>query len=78
MPVYVGIDWAMEHHDVCVTNERADKLGAFRVDHSVAGLERLAQRLAGICPDPGEIHIAIERPDGLLVAALLDRVSVAM
>ncbi len=73
MPVYVGIDWANEHHDVCVTNERADPLGAFRIDHTVAGLELLAQRLAEACPDPGEIHIAIERPDGLLVAALLDR-----
>ena len=45
MPVYVGIDWADDHHDVYVTNEQAGKLAAFRVAHTVEGLGALRQRL---------------------------------
>jgi transposase len=73
MPVYIGIDWADDHHDVCLTNEQAEPLGAFRIDHSIEGLDRLAQRLRELGLAPAQVRVAIERPDGLLVAALLEQ-----
>ena len=69
---YVGIDWAGDHHDVAVTNEQAAEVGRFQVAHSVAGLEALSVRLATIAGGPSGCQVAIERPDGLLVATLLD------
>lgn len=67
------MDWAGEHHDVFVTNERAEKLGAFRIAHSVEGVDLLTQRLRDLGVAPAAVQLAIERPDGLLVAALLER-----
>jgi len=72
MPVYVGIDWADDHHDVYVTNDQAEKLAAFRVAHTVEGLATLRQRLREVSAEPETLQLAIERPDGLLVASLLD------
>lgn len=72
MAIYVGIDWAEDHHDVHITDEQAGKLGAFRIAHTVEGLATLTQRLRAISPQPAGVEIAIERPDGLLVAALLE------
>lgn len=72
MAIYVGIDWASEHHDVYVTNDQAEKLGAFRIGHTVEGLATLKRRVQELCSDPTELRIAMERPDGLLVASLLD------
>jgi transposase len=73
VPVYVGVDWAGEHHDVFVTNERSEKLGAFRIAHSIEGLDLLTRRLREFGAAPAAVQIALERPDGLLVAALLEQ-----
>ena len=70
---FVGIDWAEDHHDVAVTDEGAGLLARFRVAHSVAGLEELVARVAALGADRGEVRVALERPDGLLVANLLER-----
>ena len=73
MAVYVGVDWAGEHHDVFVTNERSEQLAAFRIAHSIEGLDLLTQRLREFGATAAVVQIAIERPDGLLVAALLEQ-----
>ena len=70
----MGIDWAGDHHDVAVTDEGAGLLARFRVEHSVAGLDELVGRLVALGAGPsGEVRVALERPDGLLVANLLER-----
>jgi transposase len=30
--LHVGIDWASDHHDVCLTNDSAQTLAAFRIE----------------------------------------------
>ena len=35
--LYVGIDRASDHHDVCLTNDSAQTLAAFRIAHSSPG-----------------------------------------
>ena len=35
--LYVGIDWASDHHDVCLTNDSAQTLAAFRIAHGSQG-----------------------------------------
>jgi transposase len=68
---YVGIDWATATHAVCVLDRDGGKVAAFTVEHSAAGLSTLVRRLARH-GDPATMPVAIERPDGRLVDALLE------
>jgi transposase len=68
---YVGIDWAGDHHDIAVTDEQAAAVARFQVAHSVDGLAQLGERLVAVAGGPSGCQVAIERPDGLLVATLL-------
>ena len=77
MPVFVGVDWAHDHHDVYVTNERSEQLGAFRIGHSVEGVDDLTKRLRAVGAEPSDVQVALERPGGLQrpggTRALLDQ-----
>ena len=65
---FAGIDWASESHSVCVLDP-AGRI-ALRLDlpHNQEGIERLIRQLKSF----KDIAIAIERPSGLLVDALID------
>jgi transposase len=67
---FVGVDWATANHAVCVLDERGRRVTAFAIDHTAAGFDQLLRRLARL-GDPGRTPVAIERPDGRLVDALL-------
>jgi transposase len=66
-----GIDWASEEHAVCVLDDEGRAVDRFTVAHSAEGLDRLTTRLARH-GDPGDLPVAIERPDGRLVDRLLE------
>lgn len=68
---FVGIDWAACEHAVCVLDQTGRKVAAFTIDHTAAGFARLAARL-GKLGAPERMPVAIERPDGRLVDALLE------
>jgi transposase len=69
---YVGIDWAAENHAVCVLDDRGRVAGAFTIAHTADGFADLARRLARLSGDASQVPVAIERPDGRLVDALLE------
>jgi transposase len=71
MPVFVGLDWGGSSHAVCVLDAVGKILDRFAVDHDRDGLANLIVRLNRHGP-PGETPIAIERPSGLLVDALVE------
>lgn len=68
---YTGIDWAAETHAVCVMDAAGKVVARFTIAHSAEGLERLVRKLAGL-GDPADMPVAIERPSGALVDALLE------
>lgn len=68
MPAVCGLDWASEHHDFCIQTEAGELLTERRVAHDEAGVRALLSVLAEHAVEA----VAIERPDGLLVARLLD------
>jgi transposase len=68
---FVGIDWAATEHAVCVLDRSGRKVAAFTTAHTAAGFARLALRL-GKLAQTGHVPVAIERPDGRLVDALLE------
>jgi transposase len=69
--MFAGIDWASEEHAVCVVDVTGQVVDQFTIAHTAAGFERLVRRLAER-GDPGQLPVAIERPDGRLVDRLLE------
>jgi transposase len=71
-PFYVGIDWAAETHAVCVLDATGKIICEFTIAHSADGFAELLRRLGRLAADRAEVPVAIERPDGRLVDALLE------
>lgn len=70
--IYVGVDWADDHHDVHVTDDSAAVLDSFRIPHSYEGMEKLRQRLGEFSTNSKDILVALESHQGLLIYALLE------
>src|SRR5690606_30491424 len=68
---FVGIDWAATEHAVCVLDCDGRRAARFTIAHTAAGFARLAAKLAKLGAAES-IPVAIERPDGRLVDALLE------
>jgi len=68
--VFVGIDWASRAHELCVLDEDGAVVERFGFAHSERGIGGALERLAKL-GRAGELPVAIERPDGLLVDRLL-------
>lgn len=63
-----GIDWASSEHAVAVVDAYGQPIERFDVPHTAAGLRHLTRRLGRAGVD----EVAIERPDGPVVDALLE------
>lgn len=66
--VFAGLDWASRLHAVCVIDERGVVRLQCEATHDAAGLAELMRRLHAA----GAERIAIERPSGLIVDALVE------
>ena len=69
--IFVGIDWAEAHHDVCVLDHGGRVLGKGRVPDSVKGVGQLHAMVGEHAEEPTEVVVGIEIDRGLLVDALL-------
>jgi transposase len=69
--LFVGLDWAEEHHDVAVMAESGRVVTARRVAEGLAGLTALHELLAGLVTDPAEVVIGTGTDRGLFVGALV-------
>ena len=69
--IFVGNDWAEDHHDVYVMDEQGKKLAAQRVGEGIEGLSAFHALLGTHAEDPGQVHIGIETDRGLWVNALV-------
>lgn len=70
MPLFVGIDWAVSTHAVCVLDPQGQIQWQATIPHSAAGLAELVRRLRAAGP-LADLRVAIERPSGVLVETLL-------
>ncbi len=74
MRLYVGDDWAEDHHDIEVMDEAGKVLAKRRLPEGVAGmtgLHELTGRLLGEDEQDAEVVIGIETDRGPWVAALV-------
>jgi transposase len=63
-----GVDWARDDHAVAIVDSAGRSEERFTVPHSEAGIRTLVRRLT----DAGANEVAIERPDGPVIDALLE------
>ena len=68
--LFVGDDWAEDHHDVYLMNEAGDRLAARRLPEGLAGIGRLHELIAEHAEEPVQVVIGIETDRGLWVDAL--------
>ena len=77
--LFVGIDWAENHHDVCVMDPDGTVVAKGRVPDGIEGVRRIHEMIGGEVGDGGdpetevepEVVVGIELDRGLLVRALV-------
>jgi transposase len=71
--LFVGDDWAEDHHDVEIQDHDGRRLATARLDEGVAGVARLHALIAAHAGDgePDQVLIGIETDRGLWVQALV-------
>ena len=70
MPFHGGLDWGVTSHAVCVIDGNGQVVMRLDAPHDAASLADMLARLKRIAP-PAELPLAIERPSGLIVDALV-------
>jgi transposase len=69
--IFVGDDWAEDHHDVYLMDEAGARLASRRLPEGMTGIRGLHELIAAHCGDPGQVVVAIETDRGLWVTALV-------
>ena len=70
--IFVGDDWAEDHHDVYLMDEAGTRLASRRLPEGVTGIRGLHELIAAHCDEPAqEVVVGIETDRGLWVTALV-------
>lgn len=69
--VFVGHDWAEDHHDVFIEDDTGCKLAGGRLADGVEGIARFHEMLADHVDDPTDVVIATETDRGLFINTLV-------
>ena len=70
MMLFVGDDWAEDHHDVYLMDEEGARLAARRLPEGLTGVGQLHDLIAAYADEPNEVIVGIEKDHGLWVSAL--------
>ena len=68
--IFVGDDWAEDHHDVYLMDEAGTRLASRRLSEGLTGIRQLHELIAKHAEAPDQVVIGIETDRGLWVAAL--------
>jgi hypothetical protein len=71
MMLFVGDDWAEDHHDVHVMDEAGRQIARRRLPEGLAGIRAFHELVAGVAEDPDDVVVGIETDRGLWVQALV-------
>jgi transposase len=69
--IFVGDDWAEDHHDVYLMNEAGQRLASRRFPEGLAGIRGLHELIATHAEEPGQVMVGIETDRGLWASALI-------
>ena len=68
--IFVGDDWAEDHHDVYLMDEAGERLVSRRLPEGLAGIRGLHELIAAHAEEPDHVVVGIETDRGLWVGAL--------
>jgi transposase len=68
--IFIGDDWAEDHHDVYLMDEAGRRLASRRLPEGLTGIRQLHELIAGHAEEPTEVVVGIETDRGLWVGAL--------
>ncbi len=71
MTVFMGDDWAEDHHDVHLMDEDGKKLASRRLPEGLEGIRVFHELVGDHVTDPAEVIVGIETDRGLWVTALV-------
>ncbi|ORI21800.1 hypothetical protein BJI47_00485 [Rhodococcus sp. 1168] len=66
--IFVGDDWAEDHHDIHVMNTDGKRLATRRLPEGLAGIAAFHDVVAAHAPTPADVVIGIETDRGLWVS----------
>jgi transposase len=69
--IFLGVDWAEDHHDLRLLNEQGERLGKARIPDSLEGVRRLHELVAPHVEEAHQVVVGIETDHGLLVRAMV-------
>jgi hypothetical protein len=69
--IFVGVDWAEAHHDICVLDAQGAILARKRILDTLTGVRELHELLGQHTEEPEEVFIGIEKDRGLIVTSML-------
>ncbi|MCU1426730.1 MAG: putative transposase [Actinomycetia bacterium] len=69
--LFVGDDWAEDHHDVHLMDETGKQLARTRLPEGLAGISAFHELVAAHVEEPDEVVVGIETERGLWVQALV-------
>jgi len=70
LTIFVGDDWAEDHHDIHLMDADGTKLVSRRLPEGLAGIRGFHELVAGHAEEPAQVVIGIETDRGLWVEAL--------
>jgi transposase len=68
--IFIGDDWAEDHHDVYLMDEAGRRLASRRLPEGLTGIRQLHELVAAHAEEPEQAVIGIETDRGLWVGAL--------
>jgi transposase len=68
--IFLGDDWAEDHHDVYLMDEAGQRLASQRLPEGIAGIRALHELIAAHADEPEQVAVGIETDRGLWVSAL--------
>ena len=72
--IFVGVDWAEAHHEVCVLDQAGAVLGHCRVPDGVAGLAQLHGLVADQASEPAEVVVRAPAKSRFVLICLMTQV----
>jgi transposase len=70
--LFCGVDWASDHHDVCIVDVDGTVRWRRRIAHDPSGIAELRTAISTHEPNPANVCVAVEINHGLLVGALVE------
>ena len=76
--IFVGIDWAEAHHDVCVLDGQGEVLATRRIPEGLEGVARLHALVGEHVETPEEVIVGIETADDAGVVRVAPEIGIGM